>query len=122
MHVKAGGWGIFNADGEEAGQQAMPRVLQTLDAELASISRGIYSHFMQKEIHEQPESITSTMRGRVRRVRCWVVAAFFVRVTLPRPGVVLFARVTLRRPEVVPFVRVAVKRPEVLFPCYQLHC
>ena len=28
--------------------------------------KGSYSYFMQKEIFEQPESITNTMRGRVR--------------------------------------------------------
>ena len=26
---------------------------------------GNYSTFMEKEIHEQPESITNTMRGRI---------------------------------------------------------
>jgi glucosamine--fructose-6-phosphate aminotransferase (isomerizing) len=28
--------------------------------------QGGYDHFMQKEIHEQPESIQQTMRGRVK--------------------------------------------------------
>ena len=44
----------------------MPRALLTLEMEVAQIMKGGYAHFMQKEIHEQPESIHQTMRGRVR--------------------------------------------------------
>lgn len=33
--------------------------------EVASIMKGNYDHFMQKEIHEQPESITQTLMGRI---------------------------------------------------------
>ena len=44
---------------------AVPRVLQTLEMELTQIMKGGYQHYMQKEIHEQPESIQQTMRGRV---------------------------------------------------------
>jgi hypothetical protein len=32
----------------------------------ASYLQGGYDHYMQKEIHEQPESLLQTMRGRVR--------------------------------------------------------
>ena len=28
--------------------------------------KGGYEHYMQKEIHEQPESVLQTMRGRVK--------------------------------------------------------
>ena len=28
--------------------------------------KGGYDHYMQKEIHEQPESVLQTMRGRVK--------------------------------------------------------
>lgn len=27
--------------------------------------KGKFSHFMQKEIYEQPESVVNTMRGRI---------------------------------------------------------
>ena len=37
----------------------------TLVMEVASIMKGGYDHFMGKEIHEQPDSILQTMRGRV---------------------------------------------------------
>jgi len=34
--------------------------------ELDQIMKGNYAHFMLKEIHEQTESLTNTMRGRVK--------------------------------------------------------
>jgi len=33
--------------------------------DLAAVEKGGYDHFMQKEIHEQPESIANAMRGRL---------------------------------------------------------
>ena len=41
------------------------RAIHTLELELAEIMKGNFSHFMQKEIFEQPESVVNTMRGRV---------------------------------------------------------
>jgi len=41
------------------------REITTLKMELQEIMKGSYSHFMQKEIFEQPESVINTMRGRV---------------------------------------------------------
>mmetsp|Transcript_7645 Transcript_7645/g.7583 ORF Transcript_7645/g.7583 Transcript_7645/m.7583 type:complete len:698 (+) Transcript_7645:80-2173(+) len=41
------------------------RQIQTLEMELNEIMKGPYKHFMQKEIFEQPESTTNTMRGRI---------------------------------------------------------
>lgn len=41
------------------------RSIQTLEMEIAEIMKGSFSHFMQKEIYEQPESVVNTMRGRV---------------------------------------------------------
>ncbi|RKO86981.1 hypothetical protein BDK51DRAFT_10880, partial [Blyttiomyces helicus] len=41
------------------------RPIQTLEQELAQIQKGAFSHFMLKEIFEQPESVVNTMRGRV---------------------------------------------------------
>ena len=41
------------------------RAIQTLELELAEIMKGSFSHFMQKEIFEQPESVVNTLRGRV---------------------------------------------------------
>ncbi|EDO15084.1 hypothetical protein Kpol_431p11 [Vanderwaltozyma polyspora DSM 70294] len=44
---------------------SMTRSIQTLEMELAQIMKGPYTHFMQKEIFEQPESTFNTMRGRI---------------------------------------------------------
>lgn len=46
------------------GQSAV-RAIETLEIELAEIMKGKFTHFMQKEIYEQPESVVNTMRGRV---------------------------------------------------------
>ena len=35
--------------------------------EVEQINKGKYEHYMQKEIHEQLESLTTTMRGRLIR-------------------------------------------------------
>eukprot|EP00056_Hartaetosiga_gracilis_P005189 m.82254 g.82254 ORF g.82254 m.82254 type:complete len:699 (+) comp12081_c0_seq3:493-2589(+) len=42
------------------------RDVQELDMEVQQIQKGNFSHFMLKEIFEQPESVVNTMRGRVR--------------------------------------------------------
>jgi glutamine---fructose-6-phosphate transaminase (isomerizing) len=34
--------------------------------EVEQIKKGSYDHFMQKEIHEQPHSLKTTMRGRLK--------------------------------------------------------
>ncbi|KAF5101403.1 hypothetical protein D0Z00_000882 [Geotrichum galactomycetum] len=41
------------------------RAIETLELELQQIMKGKFTHFMQKEIFEQPESVINTMRGRV---------------------------------------------------------
>jgi glucosamine--fructose-6-phosphate aminotransferase (isomerizing) len=40
-------------------------IIQQLDLEIGEIDKGGYSHFMLKEIFEQPRSILDTFRGRV---------------------------------------------------------
>ena len=44
------------------------RALSVLEMEVEQINKGHYEHYMQKEIHEQPESLTTTMRGRLIRL------------------------------------------------------
>ncbi|KAL6779853.1 ATF1 [Auxenochlorella protothecoides x Auxenochlorella symbiontica] len=70
-HIWAGGYEILNAEREGDGDgieapRPVPRSLQTLEMEVSQIMKGGYDHFMQKEIHEQPESVLQTMRGRVK--------------------------------------------------------
>ncbi|GAA0148271.1 transaminase [Lithospermum erythrorhizon] len=57
--------------GKHAGRLARPasvqRALSILEMEVEQINKGKYEHYMQKEIHEQPESLRTTMRGRLIR-------------------------------------------------------
>ncbi|XP_070019750.1 glutamine--fructose-6-phosphate aminotransferase [isomerizing] 1-like [Nicotiana sylvestris] len=46
---------------------SVQRALSILEMEVEQINKGKYEHYMQKEIHEQPESVTTTMRGRLIR-------------------------------------------------------
>ncbi|GAQ81147.1 Glucosamine 6-phosphate synthetases [Klebsormidium nitens] len=58
----------FNHDvrKEKAGRpDRVQRALHTLEMEVEQIMKGNYEHYMQKEIHEQPDSLTTTMRGRL---------------------------------------------------------
>ena len=56
---------IHAAAASLAASAPVPRRLSTLEMEVASIMKGGFDHFMAKEIHEQPDSILQTMRGRV---------------------------------------------------------
>ena len=71
LHLCRGAYGIYSASAEQQenlsaeGVSLVRRQLSTLDMEVASIMKGGYDHYMAKEIHEQPDSILQTMRGRV---------------------------------------------------------
>ncbi|KAL6562839.1 Glutamine--fructose-6-phosphate aminotransferase [isomerizing] 2 [Orobanche hederae] len=74
VHLKDGGASIFKFDyakGKSVGTLTRPasvqRALSVLEMEVEQINKGNYKHYMQKEIHEQPESLTTTMRGRLIR-------------------------------------------------------
>ncbi|KAG8881645.1 glutamine--fructose-6-phosphate transaminase (isomerizing) [Tulasnella sp. 332] len=54
-----------NAPGSTGAAASAVRAIETLELELAEIMKGQFTHFMQKEIYEQPESVVNTMRGRV---------------------------------------------------------
>lgn len=47
------------------GNEKQTPFITKLDMELAAIEKGGYSHFMLKEIHEQPETIFDCLRGRL---------------------------------------------------------
>ncbi|KAJ7964889.1 glutamine--fructose-6-phosphate aminotransferase [isomerizing] 2 [Quillaja saponaria] len=74
IHLKDGGVSILKFDsdrGKHGGSLSRPasvqRALSVLEMEVEQINKGHYEHYMQKEIHEQPESLTTTMRGRLIR-------------------------------------------------------
>src|SRR5690606_37978473 len=47
------------------GNERITPFVQKLDLELATIEKGGYEHFMLKEIHDQPEAIYDSLRGRL---------------------------------------------------------
>ncbi|XP_021739319.1 glutamine--fructose-6-phosphate aminotransferase [isomerizing] 2-like isoform X1 [Chenopodium quinoa] len=74
VHIKDGGVTILkfeNEKGKSSGTLCRPssvqRALSILEMEVEQINKGKYEHYMQKEIHEQPESLRTTMRGRLIR-------------------------------------------------------
>lgn len=74
VHLKDGGISILKFDndkGKHGGSLSRPaaveRALSVLEMEVEQINKGSYEHYMQKEIHEQPESLKTTMRGRLIR-------------------------------------------------------
>eukprot|EP00698_Gefionella_okellyi_P005910 TRINITY_DN1533_c0_g1_i1.p1 TRINITY_DN1533_c0_g1~~TRINITY_DN1533_c0_g1_i1.p1 ORF type:complete len:672 (-),score=173.60 TRINITY_DN1533_c0_g1_i1:574-2589(-) len=65
VHV-ANGSMVVHFAGEQSEQSASAqRAIEQIQMELDQIMKGQYEHYMLKEIHEQAESITNTMRGRV---------------------------------------------------------
>ncbi|KAL4353938.1 hypothetical protein GQ457_06G013600 [Hibiscus cannabinus] len=75
VHLKEGGVSILkfnndkgrNGDSRSARPASVQRALSILEMEVEQINKGKYKHYMEKEIHEQPESLTTTMRGRLLR-------------------------------------------------------
>ncbi|CAM0874372.1 unnamed protein product [Alopecurus aequalis] len=66
IHIKDGSVSILKFDCEKEKPASVQRALSVLEMEVEQIKKGSYDHFMQKEIHEQPHSLTTTMRGRLK--------------------------------------------------------
>ena len=77
-HLHDGGYGIYRmerilSNGIESPVNYEPtvqsaeveRTVETLKMEVEQIMKGSFKHFMQKEIHEQPEAMMQGMRGRM---------------------------------------------------------
>jgi glutamine---fructose-6-phosphate transaminase (isomerizing) len=78
-HIHNGGYGIYrmervHCEGDDSPSLAygptvqsaeVERTIETLTMEVEQIMKGNFDHFMQKEIHEQPDAVGQTMRGRV---------------------------------------------------------
>jgi glucosamine--fructose-6-phosphate aminotransferase (isomerizing) len=56
--IRRDGVTIFDIDGKK-----IERTIHLSDVSLASMELGPYSHFMQKEIHEQPRALTDTIEA-----------------------------------------------------------
>ncbi|KAJ6794932.1 glutamine--fructose-6-phosphate aminotransferase [isomerizing] 2 [Iris pallida] len=66
VHIKDGCVSILKFDSGNEKPASVQRALSVLEMEVEQIKKGNYDHFMQKEIHEQPHSLTTTMRGRLK--------------------------------------------------------
>nr|XP_051194070.1 glutamine--fructose-6-phosphate aminotransferase [isomerizing] 1-like [Lolium perenne] len=66
IHIQDGSVSILKFDREKEKPASVERALSVLEMEVEQIKKGSYDHFMQKEIHEQPHSLTMTMRGRLK--------------------------------------------------------
>jgi glucosamine--fructose-6-phosphate aminotransferase (isomerizing) len=64
--LQDGSVSILKFDREKEKPASVERALSVLEMEVEQIKKGSYDHFMQKEIHEQPHSLTMTMRGRLK--------------------------------------------------------
>ena len=64
VHIAKGGFEVYNAH-QTSPSKSVQRVHQILNLEVNHIMKGGYNHFMQKEIHEQPETLARTMQGRI---------------------------------------------------------
>lgn len=54
------GFVVHNRQGEE-----VEREINTSAQSLDAVEKGTYRHFMQKEIHEQPDAVANTLEGRI---------------------------------------------------------
>lgn len=66
VHIKDGSVSILKFDPHKEKPASVQRALSVLEMEVEQIKKGSYDHFMQKEIHEQPHSLKTTMRGRLK--------------------------------------------------------
>lgn len=64
VHIHEGQLKIHRLNSKQIGEETK-RQIQDFEMELNELMKGTYSHFMQKEIFEQPESTFNTMRGRI---------------------------------------------------------
>ena len=60
--LSGGGFTCFRLD-----ETPVVREAEHLTFDLASVELGGYRHFMEKEIHEQPQTVLDAMRGRIDR-------------------------------------------------------
>lgn len=68
-HLKDGAYSVYNASDPQIMNDYLkcmkvPELIE-LELEVEQIMKGGYEHYMQKEIFEQPDTITQTMRGRI---------------------------------------------------------
>ena len=69
VYLEDGECAVISAEGVESfklDETPVVKEVEQLTFDLKAIELGGYQHFMQKEIHEQPQTILDAMRGRLR--------------------------------------------------------
>jgi glucosamine--fructose-6-phosphate aminotransferase (isomerizing) len=69
VYLNEGDMVVLTADGYrilDINASPIRRSVETIAWDLDAIERGGYEHFMLKEIFEQPQTVSNTMRGRLR--------------------------------------------------------
>ncbi|MFT5451863.1 MAG: glucosamine--fructose-6-phosphate aminotransferase (isomerizing) [Enterobacterales bacterium] len=64
VEISRDNYQLYSAEGA-----AIERAAQESDIKIDAVDKGEYQHFMQKEMHEQPEAILNTMEGRFTEQR-----------------------------------------------------
>lgn len=68
MYLSDGEIGVCTRDGVklyDSESHVVEKAIETLEIDLQSIQKKGYDHFLLKEIHDQPESLRATLRGRL---------------------------------------------------------
>lgn len=68
IYLSDGEIGVCTSDGVtlyDSESHVVEKTIETLEIDLQSIQKKGYDHFLLKEIHDQPESLRATLRGRV---------------------------------------------------------
>jgi glucosamine--fructose-6-phosphate aminotransferase (isomerizing) len=60
LEITAGGYNTYDLN-----MRCIEKKVEAIDWDIASIEKKGFEHFMLKEIHEQPETITNAFRGRI---------------------------------------------------------
>lgn len=75
IYLNDGEIGVCNREGVklyDSESHVIEKVIETLEIDLQSIQKKGYDHFLLKEIHDQPESLRATLRGRLSTTENYV--------------------------------------------------
>jgi glucosamine--fructose-6-phosphate aminotransferase (isomerizing) len=64
VEISRDNYQLYSAEGNK-----IERTIHESDLKIDAVDKGEYQHFMQKEMHEQPEAILNTMEGRFTEQR-----------------------------------------------------
>jgi glucosamine--fructose-6-phosphate aminotransferase (isomerizing) len=63
--LRADSWHVLDVNHAEATAQPIDATVHQIESRLADVDKGMFDHYMLKEIFEQPEAVENAMRGRL---------------------------------------------------------